>query len=325
MASANNWGGGAAMALADASVFAAAELSPSGPGIFGNVLIAANAHDYSGVSALANAEFLLGGSLIGVHGDISVISRATNDHDGDARSRAAVAVGPTARVNASSIHIANLLVDALASERGVGAASASALTDIRAQLGSGSFGHSGNGNIAMGALTDRASANNMGGGPAKAIANVTSPRQPVHCKSPVPIIVLANANNLGSVNLDAIADVDLTGNNVTVAGNVVVQAAIAGRVAHSALADANLLLTAASAVQINGNVDVAALANLSSADVVAAHAVTELGGNDVTVNGGVNVEALASDRGSGKQRHPHWSVFTAAEVSSSPHSAATLF
>ena len=121
VASANNWGGGAAMALANATVIAAAEV-PAGPDISGNVRVAANAHDYSGVSALANAEFLLGGSLIGVGGDISVISRATNDHDGDARSRAAVAIGTAA--NASSIHIANLVVDALASERGLGAASA---------------------------------------------------------------------------------------------------------------------------------------------------------------------------------------------------------
>ncbi len=136
MASANNWGGGAAMALANATVIAAAEV-PAGPDIFGNVRIAANAHDYSGVSALANAEFLLGGSLIGVGGDISVISRATNDHDGDAKSRAAVAIGTAA--NASSIHIGNLLVEALANERGLGAASASALTDIRAQLGSGNW------------------------------------------------------------------------------------------------------------------------------------------------------------------------------------------
>jgi filamentous hemagglutinin family protein len=291
VASANNWGGGAAMALANATVIAAAEVPAFGPFIFGNVLVAANAHDYSGVSALANAEFLLGGSLI-TAGDISLISRATNDHDGEARSRAAVAIGTVA--NASSIHIANLVVDALASERGVGAASATALTDIRAQLGS-----SGNGNITMGALTDRASANNMGGGPAKAIANVTLQAAGA-LQVAGPIIVLANANNLGSGNLDAIADVDLTGNNVTVAGNVVVQAAIAGRVAHTALADANLVLDAASAVEINGNVTVAALANLSRADSVSAHELTELGGSNVTVAGAIDVEALASDGGSGE-------------------------
>ena len=90
------------------------------------------------------------------------------------------------------------------------------------------------------------------------------------------------------------------GKNVTDTGNVDVQATIAGRVAHSVLADANLLLTAASAAQINGNVTVAALANLSRAGLVSAHALTELGGNNVTVTGAVNVEALANDRGSGK-------------------------
>ena len=81
----------------------------------------------------------------------------------------------------------------------------------------------------------------MGGGPAKAIANVTLQAAGA-LQVAGPVIVLANANNLGSGNLDAIADVDLTGNNVTVAGNVVVQATVAGRVAHSALADANLVL-----------------------------------------------------------------------------------
>ena len=76
------------------------------------------------------------------------------------------------QIPGASVHIANVLVDALASERGAGAASASALTDIRAQFGSGS-GHSGSYNIAMGALTERASAVSLGGGTAKALADVT--------------------------------------------------------------------------------------------------------------------------------------------------------
>jgi len=119
-------------------------------------------------------------------------------------------------------------------------------------------------------------------------------------------IVLHGLTDLASVqsrgkggNLTAIGDVNLAGNNVTDTGNVTVQATVAGRVAHSVLSDANLVLQAASATQINGNVAVAALADLSSADLVAAHAMTDVGGNNVTVSGDVNVEALASDRGSG--------------------------
>ncbi len=148
----------------------------------------------------------------------------------------------------------------------------------------------------------------MGGGPAKAIANVTLQAAGA-LQVAGPVIVLANANNLGSGNLDAIADVDLTGNNVTVADNVVVQAAIAGRVAHSALADANLVLDAASALEINGNVTVAALANLSRGGSVSAHELTELGGSNVTVAGAIDVEALANDGGSGGQWPRRCSMF----------------
>src|SRR5206468_8141622 len=50
---------------------------------------------------------------------------------------------------------------------------------------------------------------------------------------------------------------------------------------------------------IDGNVTVTALANLSSATSVAAHTLTELTGSNVTVAGAIDIEALASDRGSG--------------------------
>ena len=60
------------------------------------------------------------------YGDISVIGLAINDADGVAKSKAAINFGGSNGLLASSIHIANVLVDALASERGAGAASASA-------------------------------------------------------------------------------------------------------------------------------------------------------------------------------------------------------
>jgi hypothetical protein len=119
-------------------------------------------------------------------------------------------------------------------------------------------------------------------------------------------IILHGLTDLASVqsrgkggNLSAIGGVDLAGNNVTDTGNVIVQATVAGRVGHSVLTDANLAIEAASAAQINGNVAVAALADLTSAALVAAHAMTDAGGNFVAVSGAVNVEALASDRGNG--------------------------
>ena len=205
VASANNWGGGVAIALAHAREAAAAFFAASNH-VVGKVLVAASAHDYSGASAVANAGLSLGGSLLAVDGDIC-LSRATNDKDGEARSRAALAIGSVA--NASSIHLANVLVDALASERGVGPASALALTDIRAERGNGTDGHSHSGNITMSSLADGASAISLHGGKAAAVANVNV-QASGELRVNGPIAASANANNLGGGGLArSLADVTI--------------------------------------------------------------------------------------------------------------------
>jgi hypothetical protein len=174
IASAKNWDGGSAKALANAAGIGASPVS-----IGGDIIVAANAHDFSGAAATANAALALKAvgfvsGLVTVDGDISVIAHATNDADSEARSRAALDIMGTAsatfRLPRASVHVGDVLVEALADEQGAGAASAAALTDIRAQrflVGSGS------GDVTIGSLTDKASAVSLGGGTAKALADVT--------------------------------------------------------------------------------------------------------------------------------------------------------
>ena len=261
IASANNWGGGSAKALANA-----ASRAPQSLDVGGDIVVTANAHDFSGAAATANAGLALkaigfGTGSVAVDGDISVIVHATNDADGEARSRAAVDISGVVfsdQIPGASVHIANLLVDALASERGAGAASASALTDIRAQLGSGSLGHSGYGNIATGALTDRASAVSLGGGTAKALADVTlqAARQ---VQVGGDILVSANAQFIGGSGGGAAsanaALAILSSGNVTIDGNVEVLSRATG--ASVDAAEANTLILAnltTGSIFINGRV-----------------------------------------------------------------------
>ena len=84
IASANNWGGGSAKALANA-----ASRAPRALDVGGDIVVTANAHDFSGSAATANAGLALkargfGTGLVAVDGDISVIVHATNDADGEA-------------------------------------------------------------------------------------------------------------------------------------------------------------------------------------------------------------------------------------------------
>jgi hypothetical protein len=84
IASANNWGGGSAKALANA-----ASRAPKSLDVGGDILVTANAHDFSGAAATANAGLALkaigfGTGVVTVDGDISVIVHATNDADGEA-------------------------------------------------------------------------------------------------------------------------------------------------------------------------------------------------------------------------------------------------
>ena len=225
IASANNWGGGSAKALANA-----ASRAPRSLDVGGDILVTANAHDFSGAAATANAGLALkargsGTGLVAVDGDISVIVHATNDADGEARSRAAVDISGVVsltQIPGASVHVANLLVDALASEQGAGAASAAALTDIRAQLGSGSLGHSGYGNIATGALTERASAH-VGARADLADVTVETPGL-IRIAGPVDVSAAADNSGNGAAAADGIAasangDLTLSAGNVSV-GNI---------------------------------------------------------------------------------------------------------
>ena len=120
-------------------------------------------------------------------------------------------------------------------------------------------------------------------------------------------LILHGLTDLASVqsrgkgsNLVAVADVDLTGHDVTDTGNMTVLASVAGRTAHAVSANADLSLQAASDLRIDGNLALAAAADLSKADSIAAHGLANLGaGNNMTVNGAIDVEALGSDRGLG--------------------------
>ena len=108
-------------------------------------------------------------------GDISIISRATNDQDGEARSRSTfdlhlAPVMPFSFIVSSAIaaDLGDLEVKAAANERGAGVASALALTDIQTRpVTSGS-----NGSLVIRSLVDRANAVNLGGGTVKALADV---------------------------------------------------------------------------------------------------------------------------------------------------------
>ena len=94
MAIARNWDGGSAKALANVAVIGVRSVD-----IAGNIVVAANADDFSGAAASANAGLALkaggpnfGSGAVTVTGDISVIAHATNDADGEARSQAAVGI-----------------------------------------------------------------------------------------------------------------------------------------------------------------------------------------------------------------------------------------
>src|SRR5262249_1378553 len=148
------------------------------------------------------------GASVTIDGDISVISRAINDADGEARSKAAADLNVPNGSVASSIHIGNALVDALASERGAGLASASALADLKAQPGL-EFAQSGVGDITIGSLVDRASAVSLGGGKAAALSDATL-RASGNLQVAGPISALANADDPGPGNFTVTASALLT-------------------------------------------------------------------------------------------------------------------
>ena len=63
VANANNWGGGVAKAFADAGVQAGGGSFGGAIDIGGDVVVAANAHDFSGIAASADAGLTFGFSF----------------------------------------------------------------------------------------------------------------------------------------------------------------------------------------------------------------------------------------------------------------------
>ncbi len=322
VANANNWGGGVAKALAHAGLQAGGGSFGGAIGIGGDVVVAANAHDFSGNAASADAGLTFGFSFnrggVGINGDISVIGRATNDVDGQARSKAAINFGGSNGLLASSIHIANVLVDALASERGAGAASASAVTDIRAQIGSRFGVPSGNGNIAMGSLVDRASAVSLGGGAVKALADATLQASgALHVGG--PIAISADAHNsgdgpapAGGIAASANADLSLVAGHTAgqpglVAGDITIIAQGTNSGLGGVRAQGRLHAAGGSTGGIDiGNVliDVTALnAEEGGAGGALATASLDAHGSKGFIHlNDANVQALASSQGSGGAR-----------------------
>ena len=146
----------------------------------------------------------------------------SNDAAGGVKSRAAI---DFSRV--SSIDLGDVLIDAAAVGEGGGLAVASALANIPAE---GNSFFSIPGNRTVGALTDRASAINFGGGSAKALANV---------------------------NAQAVGQLDLAG-DVQVSANALVIGGVGS--AGTASANAALAILSSGNIMIHGDVGVAARA-----------------------------------------------------------------
>ena len=171
VASADNWGGGSARALANAVANVSPVVPAGGIHIGGDIHVTANADDVSGIAASANAGLAFGvhgAGAVTVDGDISIIAHGTNEVDGVTQSRAQINFSAPSGAVASSIHLSNVLLEAVAKEQGSGAALASASADIQAAKSAFLVSP---GNLSIGSLTDRANASNLGSGPAKAIAD----------------------------------------------------------------------------------------------------------------------------------------------------------
>ncbi|HZT18600.1 MAG TPA: filamentous hemagglutinin N-terminal domain-containing protein [Dongiaceae bacterium] len=107
---------------------------------------------------------------------------------------------------------------------------------------------------------------------------------------------IATAHGVGHALAEA--DVELRAGSVTDAGDMSISAAVRGRSGHSFSADAELAASA-DRIQIDGQLDVTASADVSKGDLVIARAATLLEGADLRVTGAAEDEALASDHGVG--------------------------
>jgi hypothetical protein len=214
-----------------------------------------------------------------VNGDISIAAQGTNDAAGGVKSRAAI---DFSRV--SSIDLGDVLIEAAAVGEGGGLAVASALANIPAE---GFSLHTAfPGNLTVGALTDRASAINYGGGSAKALAKVNA-QAARSLDLAGDVQVSANAQIIGGVGSTGTASANavfaiLASGNIMIDGNVGVAAHAAGALVN--LADANLVILAnqtTGSIFINGR-----LTDLATASAASDHAIATLKMNALSITSG---------------------------------------
>ena len=263
VASANNWGNGAAIAFAKTTASALAEIGGS-VHIDGDILVVANARDWTGDAASADASLTLRAAgfingVITVTGDIAIIANAENAVDGNAISRAALDV--IASGSNEIVQLGNVLVDASASEQAIGLASALAVRNIQTPLPSLSgTSFSGVREIRIGSLVDRASAINFGGGTVRALASANlQAGGALHVGG--GIRDAANALLLsGGAMTDAIASACavlavLSSGDITIAGDIEASGHAAGAAVD--VARANTVITAnltSGSVFVNGQI-----------------------------------------------------------------------
>ena len=188
-------------------------------------------------------------------------------------------------------------VGALANDHGSGDAVASALADIQA----------GEDSISIGALFAKASADNAGGGVAKALTLAGLDPSSIHIHGNAE--VTANARNLsgpGNGSVAASANAQLTFNNaatVIVDGNLAVLAHATNSGSNGVKAKGGVGFGPAGNIDLGGaRIDVAVLNKGSNGGGSGAHATAEFVQNNGLVHlvigsGGLNVQAHASSQG----------------------------